>query len=489
MSPLLQTHPSCVRRSFTARAPRALALGGLLALLLPVLGCGGITCPEPLSNVDGMCLEVDPVPEVERCDGFDNDGDTEVDEDWPELGEPCGQGAGRGECVEGEWACATDGEGLRCDGAVGPVAEVCDGKDNDCDGTPDNGPREVCDGEDNDCDGLVDEGVLSVKRQVFSDRATVAAIDGGFAVTRVIGERLRVETYDAHGEPSGAFDTIDSPVEQIAFLASDGAGARVLVALGKHNFHVVDIDVDSDLVPRVLETRELHEDWRQGIDFGVYRPPVHPRVVASPARFLGYRDLITFAANPLGADDLLGLAQEPTVAMEIPVLTPFDTAGPFVVWEQGDNLRAGWLLDDGSLLLDIDVGRGEAPGIAIGKGGPGVAYLQDEALHLSELGGGTLLCRDGGFCNDELVFDELEALAGPTALAYDEQSDRWFVATVEHVAVVARGTEGAQVTQVKLLGALSDVPRRVEARVSGGTAAIVHAAPSGDSGLTFLGCF
>ena len=43
---------------------------------------------------------------------------------------------------------------------VGPVAEVCDGKDNDCDGTPDNGPDEVCDGEDNDCDGLIDEGAL-----------------------------------------------------------------------------------------------------------------------------------------------------------------------------------------------------------------------------------------------------------------------------------------------------------------------------------------
>jgi YD repeat-containing protein len=50
------------------------------------------------------------------------------------------------------------------------ATEVCDGRDNDCDGMTDEGvknacgqcgavPSEVCDGADNDCDGMTDEGV------------------------------------------------------------------------------------------------------------------------------------------------------------------------------------------------------------------------------------------------------------------------------------------------------------------------------------------
>ncbi len=38
--------------------------------------------------------------------------------------------------------------------------EVCDGKDNNCDGIVDNGPAESCNGLDDDCDGATDEGDL-----------------------------------------------------------------------------------------------------------------------------------------------------------------------------------------------------------------------------------------------------------------------------------------------------------------------------------------
>ena len=88
-------------------------------------------------------------PQVEVCDGIDNDCDGDVDE---ELYGPCGGciGAGctadpgEGECRVGVGSCnpATSTAlnpdyTLNCQNAQGPVQEVCDGKDNDCDGLVD----------------------------------------------------------------------------------------------------------------------------------------------------------------------------------------------------------------------------------------------------------------------------------------------------------------------------------------------------------------
>ena len=266
--------------------------------------------------------------------------------------------------------------------------------------------------------------------------------------------------------------------------------SRVLVALGQFSFHVVEVQVDSDLVPIIVDTQQLHADWRQGMTLGVYKPPHHPRVLASPSRFLGYRDVVSFALSPIGNDNLLGLAQAPTVAGEIPLLTEFEVAGAYVVWEQSDNLRIGWLLDDGSLSLDIDVGRGSTPGVALRQGGPGVVSLENGGLRLSELGGLTLQCTESGFCNDAIGADDLlEAATGPTGLAFNEVTDTWVVVAGGQVVVVGRGADGAVVNQVLVPETLGDAPNRVDVVVSGGTAAIVQAAANGESALTFLGCF
>lgn len=112
--------------------------------------------------------------------------------------------------------------------------------------------------------------MLSVKAELFADHASVAAIEGGFVVTRLVGDGIRVDTYETNGKLTGGLDVVDSPTADIAFLAFDSDGARVLVALGRYTFHVLDIRVGSDLVPTVVETQALREDWRQGTDFGVY---------------------------------------------------------------------------------------------------------------------------------------------------------------------------------------------------------------------------
>jgi Notch-like protein len=69
---------------------------------------------------------------VEICDGKDNDCNGTVDDGLTSLGS-CGSSTG--ECKPGTLMC--QGGATTCVGKTGPTAETCDGKDNDCDGSKD----------------------------------------------------------------------------------------------------------------------------------------------------------------------------------------------------------------------------------------------------------------------------------------------------------------------------------------------------------------
>ena len=195
-------------------------------------------------------------PTEEICDGLDNDCDLYIDETYPEEHQLCGfvEGAdyGVGVCVPGVMVC--DNGGARCEGHIGPSEELCDGLDNNCNGTVDEGVAnstaivcydgpvgtmavgecragvrycqeggfdgpcdgqilpvtELCDNKDNDCDGHVDEG--------FDNRG----VDIAFVI-----------------DISGSFDDeIESMIEGITPLLDDPITSRFrfgLAVIGRRN--------------------------------------------------------------------------------------------------------------------------------------------------------------------------------------------------------------------------------------------------------------
>jgi hypothetical protein len=87
----------------------------------------------------GDCVANGPPSAPEICDGVDNDCDGQID-----PGCLCTDGDARvcgtdiGECKSGTQTCSGS-DWSDCVGTTGPTAEICDGRDNDCDGVNDNG--------------------------------------------------------------------------------------------------------------------------------------------------------------------------------------------------------------------------------------------------------------------------------------------------------------------------------------------------------------
>ena len=191
-----------------------------------VLSCGTGDCyretPRCSNGVIHTCVAGTPTPET--CDGRDNDCDGTTDNGNLGGGKACDSGL-PGPCAAGTMVCR--GGSLVCVQNTLPAPEVCDGIDNNCDGTVDEGnpngglrcptgklgvcsigatacinglvacvqtvepTLEICDGIDNNCDGLIDEGnpgsglSCSTGKPGVCDQGVTSCVDGKIACIQV----------------------------------------------------------------------------------------------------------------------------------------------------------------------------------------------------------------------------------------------------------------------------------------------------------------
>ncbi|MFT5431623.1 MAG: hypothetical protein ACI9OJ_002320 [Myxococcota bacterium] len=164
------------------------------------------TCPgSQTCTVDGWTDCGGSTPAADICDALDNDCDGQTDEDFADLGMAC-DSDDDDLCPNGGLECSADGAGVTCADDL-PQTEQCDGLDNNCDGTVDEtfddfdndgladcidddddddgdldatdcattdasiygGAGEVCDGVDQDCDGTADNGFADLDQDGVAD--------------------------------------------------------------------------------------------------------------------------------------------------------------------------------------------------------------------------------------------------------------------------------------------------------------------------------
>jgi len=166
----------CVGARQIYPSSRLLPDGGMMTQLIPPCRVGTQQC-----NPDGGWGVVNGavVPKPEECNGIDDDCDALFDNDAVTLNKIGRSRCGQGECKRSVFDCR-GGRLVGCDAGV-PQAEICDGKDNSCDGTID----EACScrlGEERPCY----TGPSQTRDAGLCHGGKRSCVDGGY--TRCLGE-------------------------------------------------------------------------------------------------------------------------------------------------------------------------------------------------------------------------------------------------------------------------------------------------------------
>ncbi len=165
--------------------------------------------PPTVTAAPACVFVIQPGSRLETCDGADQDCDNKVDESFVDSvtfqaqeGRPCSAPGLKGECAKGVYKCQANSQGVKtviCEPPVyAPIAEICNGLDDDCNGLNDDAPNTV----------VATQGCPATFTQYFRDGDRdnyVSPTDAKCACAAPAGYRVKVGGFDCCDTDSGTY--------------------------------------------------------------------------------------------------------------------------------------------------------------------------------------------------------------------------------------------------------------------------------------------